>query len=222
MDAPPPWAVPLLLRCFGLIALAIVGMLLVGVTHFDGRWIHPMVCVLPLLVFAARPALGRDLRGARRLVGATVALVLVLAAVVWLDPMIDARRGHSDRFNWPAEQMAHSLRAAGYDGRSLIVADNHMLGGLLRLQFPQAPVAVCNDELDESPACVKAWGEAMRAQGRSWLLVAVEDPVDDAWWQAARGGDGLAPAAQSAPQTYRWGRQGAAPLRFEWVWLPAR
>ena len=72
MDAPPPWAVPLLLRYFGLIALAIVGMLLVGVTHFDGRWIHPMVCVLPLLVFAARPALGRDLRGARRLVGATV------------------------------------------------------------------------------------------------------------------------------------------------------
>ena len=66
-DTTPPWAVPLLLRYLGLIACGLLAMVVLGnVSNFDGRWIHPLVCMAPMAAFAWRPGLGDRPRGRRQ------------------------------------------------------------------------------------------------------------------------------------------------------------
>ena len=163
----PAWAPKLLARYAALIVLGLVALALLGVSRFDGRWIHPMVCVLPLWAFVWRPAVGEDARGARRYLLTVVGLVLVLGIAVPMDPILDARRGRTDRFNWPVEQMAAALHRGGYDGRGTIVADSHLLGGLLRTRFPAARVEVCDagDRLS-GPFCVRRMVAIERARCR--------------------------------------------------------
>jgi hypothetical protein len=74
-------------------------------------------------------------------------LRLVLAAVASLyiamaasRPLLDGWRGRPDELNAPIDQLADALRGAGYDGRAPILTDVAVLGGSLRLHFPQAPV----------------------------------------------------------------------------------
>ena len=42
-----------------LVLAALLAMVLAGVTEFKGRWLLPLLCVLPLAAFAARPELQR-------------------------------------------------------------------------------------------------------------------------------------------------------------------
>ena len=143
--------------------------------------------------------------------------MLVLPAV---DAWRDARRGTPERFNWPLALMARELRDAGYDGRSLIVADHLTLGGSLRIPFPHAPVVACDAAKKRSVACVAHHVQAARRAGQAWLLVAAEDEAPPAWWSAAAPLDETGPPLQQRALPYRGADAGAAPMRFVFRWQP--
>ena len=70
-----PWAHRLFLRYLALVLLALLALVLFGgVTSFRGRWVLPLLCMLPLAAFAARPELQQHPGGARF----TAAVVAVL------------------------------------------------------------------------------------------------------------------------------------------------
>ena len=57
--------------------------------------------------------------------------------------LVSGLRGDVDELNHPAAELAVALAQAGYDGRGLIIASDHMMAGMLRTRFPQAPVDSC-------------------------------------------------------------------------------
>ena len=214
----PAWAPALLQRYLLAVAAALLGMVLfAGVSELDGRWIHPMVIVIPLLGFAWRPWLGDQLRGARRHAAAVAVMAVLMTVANWSDPLLDAARGRADRHNWPVALLEAQLRAAGYDGVAPIIANRHIGGGLLRSRFPQAPVAVCDIELWNAELCVLDAVNAIRQQGQGWWMVAVEDAPFSSWWRVTeRSGDPVAkPHVASLP--FRFAQAGAPSLTLQYL-----
>lgn len=212
------WAPRLLLRYLLLIGAALLGMVLfAGVAKLDGRWIHPMVLVLPMAAFAWRPALGDQARGVRRYVIAVAAMGLLVWVMSLLDPLIDARRGREDRHNWPVAALEAQLRAAGYDGHSPIIASRHIAGGLLRSRFPQAPVTVCDIELWDAELCVLDAVRALRQQGTGWWMIAIEDAGPRAWWRTTVRALDFPTRPQTVRLPFRWARQGQPSLLVQYL-----
>lgn len=130
------------LRYAAALALLMLALVFIGgATHFKGRWLQPLLFMAPLAFFCCRP----HLAGSRRL--PWLYAVLMLFAVLYLSlsatrPLLDGWRNRPDELNEPASRLAAALIAAGYDGRAPILTDIPVLGGVLRLHFPQAQVAI--------------------------------------------------------------------------------
>lgn len=221
-EAPPahaaPWAPQLLLRYLLLIGAALLGMVLfAGVAKLDGRWIHPMVLVLPMAAFAWRPGLGTQPRGVRRYLIAVAGMGLLVWTMSLLDPLIDAQRGREDRHNWPVAGLEAQLRAAGYDGHSPIIASRHIAGGLLRSRFPQAPVTVCDIELWDAELCVLDAVRALRQQGTDWWMIAIEDAGPRAWWRTTTRALDFPSQPPTVHLPFRWARQGQPTLLVQYL-----
>ncbi len=221
-ERPPAWLRPLLWRYLALIVAGLLAMVLLGVTRFDGRWLHPLLACVPVLGFALLVRQRPDARARRRWLGLLAALALLMLLAPALDAWRDARRGTPERFNWPVAAMARELCAAGYDGRSLIIADHQTLGGTLRTVFPQVSVVACDTADPAAMDCVAGHVRAAENAGGGWLLVAAEDDAPPAWWAAAGPLDG---AGQRAPLQqrvlpYRRAPPGVAPMRFDFRWQP--
>ena len=209
-----PWAQRVFTRYLLLVTLVLLGMVLVaGVTNFKGRWVVPLLCVVPLAAFAARPALQSHPRGGRY-TGAVVTLALIMLAAAGARPWFSGLRGQVDELNHPAVALGEALRAAGYDGQGRIVAADHMLAGMLRTRFPGATVDACTFAEEDVPACVAANAAAARAAGTGWLLVSRDDRIEPGWWEA------VAPSA--APQLIklplRMVRAGTPPAHYRYIW----
>jgi 4-amino-4-deoxy-L-arabinose transferase-like glycosyltransferase len=216
-----PWAQQVFLRYLGLTLLALLGMVLLGgVTNFKGRWMLPLLCMVPLAAFAARPELQAHPRGNRYTWAVTgVAVFFVIAS--GLRPWYSGHSGGPDELNHPAVELAQSLRDGGYDGRGLIVGSDHMLAGMLRTRFPQAPVDSCAWGAEQITRCVAANAERARREGRGLLLIWRSDRFEPGWWEAAQ-----APLAAGAPVRetelpFHMMRADAPPARYQWRWEPA-
>ena len=146
------------------------------------------------------------------LLGRTLVLVwLALGLRVWAN----GQRGAPDELNEPIAALAGALRAAGYDGRSPIVAGDAVLAGQLRLQFVQAPVTVCPLSAGTCPPALE------RTPGPGWLQVARGTPVPPpGWWRAPAAPLPPSPVALALP--YHYGAEGQAPMRYQFLWQPAQ
>ena len=213
-----PWAQQVFVRYLALVLLALLGMVLfAGVTNFKGRWIIPLLCVLPLAAFAARPELQADARGGRRYLGAVLTMALLALVMAGLRPWVSSLRGGTDELNQPAYALAGQLRAHGYDGRSPIIASDHMLAGTLRLRFPRAPVMACHPSVTDVPTCVRNAVAAAKQQGQGWLLISRSDRLEPGWWALARAAIGARPA-QSIELPFRKVPASTPPAHYDFIW----
>ena len=215
-----PWAQQVLRRYLALTLLVLLGMVVVaGVSNFKGRWLLPLLCVLPLAAFAARPELQQHPRGGRY-TGAVVTVAVILLLAAGLRPWFSGARGETDELNHPARALAAQLSAAGYDGHSPIIAADHMLGGLLRTRFPQAPVAACNADEQDIARCVADHTGAAEAAGQGWLLISRADRLEPHWWDTVLAGIGPLPR-QAVELPFKMVRNATTPARYDFVWHPA-
>ncbi len=135
-------------RYFVALGALFLAMLVFGeVTRFKDRWMMPFLFLLPLAFFSCAPGLARHAalpRLRRSLAVLAVAVLVLLTARV----PYHALRERPDELNQPVHELAQALRARGYTGQGAIVASDRTLGGSLRLQFPQARVAVGDGHTD--------------------------------------------------------------------------
>lgn len=214
-----PWAMSLFKRYFALVLLALLGMVLVGgVTNFRGRWLLPLLCAAPLMAFVARPELQQHPR-ARRYTGAVVAIALVLLVAAGARLWFGLVRGNADELNHPVVELAAALQEAGYDGKSPIVASDHMLAGTLRTRFPAAPTQACaTEEGDDVPACVAKVAEGAREAGQGLLLVSSAGRLETDWWSHAQSR--LAPMAVLGIQLPLHHLGQLPPAHYQFAWQP--
>ncbi len=215
-----PWAQRVFVRYLVLVTLVLLTMVLAaGVTNFKGRWVVPLLAVVPLAFFAARPELQQHPR-AGRFTAAAVALALIMLVAGGVRPWFSGMRGSVDELNHPAKELAAALRAAGYDGQGRIIAADHMLGGTLRTRFPRAAVDSCNSEHDNVARCVADHIAAARRAGQGWLLVSRDDRIEPHWWdQVAAAVPGLRVQVIELP--FHMVRAGTPPARYRFVWHAA-
>lgn len=214
-----PWAQRVFGRYLLLVLVALLGMVLAGVTEFKGRWLLPLLCVVPLAAFAARPELQQHPRGARY-TGAIVAMALLILLAAGLRPWFSGLRGEVDELNHPAAELGVALSAAGYDGRSPIIAADHMMAGLLRTRFPHATVGSCTVKDDALSDCVAALVARARAAGQGWLLVSRTDRLEPDWWALATARLPARPV-RSIELPLRMVRDGTPPAHYQYLWQPA-
>ena len=215
-----PWAQRVLWRYLALTLLALLGMVVVaGVTSFKGRWLLPLLCVVPLAAFAARPELQEHPR-AGRYTGAIVAIALVLLLAAGVRPWFSGARGDTDELNHAARALAGQLMDKGYDRRSPIIAADHMLGGMLRTRFPQAEVYACNADEQDVARCVARLTARAQAGGEGWLLISRADRLEPHWWSTVLAAIGPQ-NRQVIELPFRMVRAGTPLAHYDYVWHPA-
>lgn len=139
-------------RYLGLLALLMLALVVVGgATHFKGRWLQPLLFMAPLAFFCCRPQLAAHPR-LYWLRGTLIVFALLYLFMASMRPVFDGWRNRPDELNEPATELALALRSAGYDGRAPIVTHDPVLGGVLRVRFPQARVVVWKDDAPAPPA----------------------------------------------------------------------
>ncbi|WP_348688424.1 ArnT family glycosyltransferase [Acidovorax soli] len=214
-----PWAQQIFVRYVLLALLVLLGMVLAaGVTHFEGRWVLPLLCMVPLAVFAARPELQHHPR-AGRYSAAVVFIALIFLLAAGLRPWVTGLRGHPDELNHPVVELGNALRQAGYDSVSPIIAADHMLAGALLTRFPRAPVNACTSSKNVA-TCIASHLARARTAGQGWLLISREDRLEPGWWAGASAGR-PALAMQSIRLPFHKVRPGVPPAHYQFVWQPA-
>lgn len=141
-NAPQDQAVPnLLLRCilFSL-AICLAMVLLFQVTEFKDRWMQPIMFFLPL---ALLPVMGNAMAAGKarfvRLLAVAVACVVLTG--LSFRAMLAPYTGSVTRFNLPYHDLVARLEPQ-VRGAELVVAQNGLLGGHLKLLYPSARVTV--------------------------------------------------------------------------------
>ncbi len=131
----------LLLRTIGISFFVCFGMVfLFRVTVFKDRWMQPILFFLPLaLVPWMEPVFlsagGRIIRWFTSMVAVMVLIIMAFR------PWLVAHAGSTSRFNLPYSALATQLLPQLIQA-DLVVAQNRLLGGNLRLVCPQIKVAV--------------------------------------------------------------------------------
>jgi len=217
-----PWAQRVFRRYLLLIALALLGMALFGgVSSFKGRWVVPLLCMMPLAAFAARPGLQQHPR-AGRYAGAVVVIAALMLVAGAGRPWLSGLRGQVDALHYPAAALADALRAAGYDGQGRIIASDHRLAGTLRTRFPRAVVDACDaSRRGDVPACIAANIDRAKRDGQGWLLISHGERIEQSWWdQAAQAAPGLRAQSVDLPLTMMHPPGSAALTHYRYGWQP--
>jgi 4-amino-4-deoxy-L-arabinose transferase-like glycosyltransferase len=167
-DAPPDAARALerLLARTLVFGVALCGVLAIGFqVRFKARWLLPLLAVGPLygaMWLASRAGEARVRWLAR--IGAAAALV-ALVALPAAAPLASLT-GKFTRLNAPYAALAAQLRASGVAPK-VIVAENRLVGGNLKLFFPEscvvAPERVAPPDLPSGERCV-VWEATRRAE----------------------------------------------------------
>lgn len=223
-----PWVQRLFIRYFICIVVALAGMAMMGgIAVFKARWIAPMLCIVPLAAFCLRPELQEHAHGRRYTLSLVcVALLILLGAS--MQSWVDGLRGHTGRLTFPIVALEQTLRDNGYHGEGPIIASDHLLAGMLKTRFPQAPVAACPWTGNKSTSgCVATTAQRLPATKASALLVTCDQDAPHAWWAAAAAGlpeaAGVQPA-QAIALPYRMAfRQHPPRIQCRYThWHPAK
>jgi len=219
---PAAWLRPVFGRYLGLIAIALLAMVFVAdVTVFKSRWVLPLLMPVPLMAFALRPELDADPRG-KWFFGLALTLVLVIVVAAGTRPWFAYIDNGTDELNHPAVQLAQALRGTGYDGRSRIIAADHMLAGMLRTRFPAAPAAACFDA-GQVADCVADNVQIAERAGQGWLIISRADKLEPGWWAQALshipGSDKLPRGNLRIP--FRMVRRDHPMASYDFIWHPA-
>ncbi|WP_018410136.1 glycosyltransferase family 39 protein [Methyloversatilis thermotolerans] len=182
-----------------LLALIVIG----GATHFKGRWLQPLLFLAPMALFCCRPALAQH-RRLPALRAVLVVFALCFLALAGLRPVLDGWRNRPDELNEPIDRLARTLAAEGFDGRQAIVTDDPVLGGVLRVRYPDAEVAVW-----------KSGAPSPAARNRPHLLIG---KIDGGLPLFERAGE-APPAPLRLP--YLHAHPGHAPVEYRYARLPA-
>lgn len=215
-----PWAMSIFKRYFALVLLGLLAMVLIGgVTNFRGRWLLPLLCAAPLMAFTARPELQEHPR-ARRYTTAVVVIALTLLLAAGARLWFGVVRGSADELNLPVVELASALQEAGYDGKSPIIASDHMLAGTLRTRFPAAHTRTCaTSEGDDVAICVAQAAEQARQAGLGWLLISHANRLEADWWSRAQSQ--LPPVAVFGIDLPLHQLGKLPPAHYQFVWQPA-
>ena len=214
-SATPAWLLPLLKRYVLLVVLGLALVVLGGASKLDGRWVQPLLLIVPMWLLARWPHMGSNAPGARRYLGMCLFLFLLVWSIALYAPLHKARAGHADRLNWQLEQIGATLKHAGFRGQGVVIAEHHATAGVLRLLFPQAKVVVCDMLVDTADVCVAQNMQAARAQRQQVLLITTNDPAPDAWWRASTT-DHSVPATNEVRLPFRWTDPAKAALILEY------
>lgn len=209
--AQPVWIRPLLVRYLLLTLLCLLGMIFIGhAMNIKPRWLHPMLCVLPLMAFVFKPVLNDHPRG-RWYTWSTVALTLVFLGLATARPWLNASQGKFNEIHAPITALAQRLQAAGYDGQSPIVSNDEVLAGSLRTRFPQAQVVACDTPLVRTDCLTNAG-----LPTESSLLLVTNGPVtNEAWWSTAETSP-----MHTVELPYRHAPAHNGPAIYQFQWLP--
>ena len=220
--AVPDWALPFINRYVAMVAVALALVVLAGASKLDGRWIQPLLLIVPLWALVRWPQLGNQRRGVRRYLLACLALLLLVWGIALYAPLRDAHRGEGDRLNWQMAPIAKTLREAGFDGHGLVIAEHHTTGGVVRLIFPKAHVVVCDALLlDTAPGCIARARAQARDRHQMVLQIRTDDPVSAIWWYAAYA-DPNTPLTTLALLPYHRTDPAKAQLPMEFTITPAQ
>lgn len=180
-----------------------VGMVIFGgVTNLKDRWLDPCLFMAPLAFFACASHLAEHPR--LKLLPGVLAAVAVMILVLLIFRVLMSR-WHGHPLNEPIRELAAVLRNHGYDGRASILTGDRVLGGDLRVQFPQAHVYV---------------GSAPPDVGGNWLvIVKVEDEAQLQVLAESLRPMQAAPLPETAVLPYRYAYESVPPASYRFALL---
>ncbi len=155
-----------------LVALLAATVLIGGASHFNDRWLQPLMFFAPLMFFVGWPGLLRHPR-LHWLAWAAAAMALLTLTLLSLRPWYDGRRGHVGDLNMPVQGIARAVRDAGIEPATIVSSNKH-LAGSLRLAFPSARIihsSANSQVLPAGPVLLlgsAAGFDALRAQQPGW------------------------------------------------------
>jgi hypothetical protein len=158
-----------------LVTLLILELMVVlfRVTHFKDRWLQPVLFYAPVwLVFllAVRPAR----TAVRSFLSICLAICLVVVLLLPARTILAAHRNTFDALNVPYNRFAAQLKDQGF-AQSLILAENGLVAGNLRLHLPLSSViapGLPQPRLVPHDNCLLAW-DATESQGPPPPLLAL-------------------------------------------------
>jgi lipopolysaccharide core galacturonosyltransferase RgtB len=154
------------LFAFGLI-LGLVMILCFRVTYFRDRWLQPLFFAYPmLLVGLVAPRLTAAIEGRFLALSGAVAITVLLVMNGVVLGANQLNRAHN--LNIPFAALAEKLKRSGFQ-RGSIVADRFIVGGNLKMQFPESRIIIPGRE-----------GNATKPQGPTMIVWRLGNDEDDA------------------------------------------
>ena len=122
------------------LGICIVIVFTTHLTRFNDRWLAPLLFFLPVyLITRYRSRITGPRSTAFVSLAATV--MILLLALFPARVLLASRTGKALRLNYPYGALSSGLRASGFTGGN-ILAQNHRVGGNLRLHFPGSSINV--------------------------------------------------------------------------------
>lgn len=177
-----------------LLALLAATVVIGGASHFNDRWLQPLLFFAPLMFFVGWPGLQRHPR-LQGLAWAALVMALLSLTLLSLRPWYDGRRGHIGDQNLPIQGIAQAMRQAGIVPK-VIACENKHLAGSLRLGFPAARITHRSFDRSPPPAgptlllTYAPQFELLRSQHAEWAA-AVPTTVDIPYAHAKPGAPGI-------------------------------
>lgn len=121
--------------------LILVCVIASRVQHIKIRWLHPFLFLVPLYFFIRFG--NRAFRSLRTNIFLGIVVFCAVSTLFSISGRIffASNRGKYVRLNYPYRQLAAAIRKNGFN-KGLIVAENHVMGGDLKLYFPDSLVVV--------------------------------------------------------------------------------
>ncbi|WP_162604738.1 glycosyltransferase family 39 protein [Geomonas edaphica] len=194
------------------LSLCVVMIICFKVTAFKDRWMQPLLFLTPVWLVTLHPERFTQARVRGYLsfclVVAVTVLILMPGHVLW-----GPRVGKFGRLNAPYDRLAAALREAGFaDG--VIVAQGRLVGGNLRLFFPESQVVA-----PEAPASVVPQDKARLLVWDATKDAALPDGLRDFALGRFASPQQLASPPRYVEATYRHASDRA--MRLGFVLLPA-